>query len=125
MDWREAERIVGVQDRNDFILDLDAHRLRYEAKAPDLTNLMAYAGTKAHCENYAAFDKAAITAQARYRRWRLSWASRCGQLFDTHSCARTNPTTCRRGNHRSHTDPQKSKRSGIRKQVTPLVSIRW
>lgn len=69
VDWREAQRIVGTSNEDDYILDLEEHCDRYTDDAPALAALLERAGARAVARSYQRFDQDALDAAARYRRW--------------------------------------------------------
>lgn len=69
MNWRDAERLIGRGEEGDYVLALQEHEDRYATSAPDLATLISSAGARSAAETYARFDRAAIKAQANYRKW--------------------------------------------------------
>ena len=68
MNWQDAEAIIGRTMDDDYVLDLQGHEDRYRSDAPALADLMVTAAARGAVETYTRFDRAAIEAQARYRR---------------------------------------------------------
>jgi SMODS and SLOG-associating 2TM effector domain 1 len=72
MDWKETAADIGVHKSGDYRLAPLAHAALYVQLSPELSNLLRSGPPAATALAYERADKAAIEAQASYKKWMTS-----------------------------------------------------
>ena len=64
-----AKDIIGQNEEDDYIIEPAGHAEQFEREAPELARVLKSSQVKTEAKEYEHWDKKAIQAQGKFKKW--------------------------------------------------------